>query len=117
MEHLKHEVQSNTLVLLAVHRLLGAFCLILITCTLAVLCMVWWYGSRIDIAIILSQQLDAHRSSRAKTVMLAREGRLDAARVRSRLSVDPIVNAEAIERINKLDSMLADVLKENGGVP
>lgn len=116
MEHLRHEVQSNTHAIRAAQKLLAMLCVTVICCTIVIFSVVWWYGSRVDLSIQLLRQTDEFKSSRTKTVTMAREGRVDASRIRAELAIDPIGNAESIERVNKLDAMLADVIESNGGV-
>lgn len=117
MEQLRYEVKSNTLAIRMVQNSLALLCITVICCTIAMFSVVWWYGNRVDLSIVLLQQADQFRATRTKTVTMAREGRLDASRIRAMLASDPVANAEAIERLDKIDAALADVIESNGGTP
>jgi RNA binding exosome subunit len=114
---LEHEVQTNTAVLRAVHKIVGALCITIICCTITIAAIVGWYGSRIDLSVNLMRQIDTDRVVRAKTITIVREARLDASRIRAKLTLDAVGNAESIERLDKLDAMLGDVVQINGGGP
>lgn len=117
MERLHHEIQNNSIAIRSVLNFMSMLCITIICCTIAMFSVVWWYGNRVDLSIVLLQQADQFRATRTKTVTMAREGRLDASRIRAMLASDPVANAEAIERLDKIDAALADVIESNGGTP
>ena len=117
MERLQNEVQSNTAVLRAVHKIVGALCITIICCTITIAAIVGWYGSRVEKTIYLRDRVDQMARARAKTALLLQESRIDISRIRSKLISNPIANAEPIERLNKLESMLGELLETNGGKP